>query len=678
MKLLAHLATAALLLAGCGSGSTTKTSGGDLAGPGGVPDELPEYNLDIPMVTYAWDPQAGDPSVPAELGGPGFTGEGWETNMTFPAMGVTEDVPQGGQLTTYMPDWPATLRMAGKDWNTSFNYAVHSMAYEGLLTLHPTTLEYIPMLATHWQISEDKTTYRFRINPEARWSNGKEVTAHDVVETWRLLVNPDLLFPSSVIIYGKLNEPKAISKYIVEVTVKEESWRNFQAFAGMAIFPAEEVAISGSEYLDKYQFAYTASSGPYIVKPEDIDTGKSITITRRRGEWWAENNPAFKGLHNIDRVKYVVVKEANLAFEMLKKGELDYMAIGKAQWWAEDLPALDQVQRGLLVQKKFFNDQPVGIDGIAINMSRPPLDDVRVRKALQHLYDRETMIEKLFYNEYEPLTSYWQGGMYMSPENELIPYDELAAVELLEEAGWTEVNAEGYRVKDGRVLRMELMYRSPMSERSLTVFQEAAKRAGIKIDLQLLTPAAAWKNLTEKQYDLASVAWGAIVFPNPGSSFKSELADVTGNNNVTAFKDPRVDELCDQYDAEYDPEKRAAIVREIDRLVYQQHPYVLGWYSPAVRVAYWNKFGTPEFGIPRFVDWDESFVTWWVDPEKEQQLAAARKDRSLTMEPGERHHYFWHAWNKAQAEQPKVAEPAEGAEDDGPAAGEGAGEDASL
>src|SRR5690606_27552263 len=139
--------------------------------------------------------------------------------------------------------------------------------YEGLLTVHPTTLEYVPRLATHWQISEDKSTYRFRINPEAEWSDGDPVTAQDVVESWRLRVNPELMFPSSVMLYGRLEEPRAVSKYIVEVKAKEESWRNFLAFATMSIFPADEIALPGAEYLDKYQFAYTSSSGPYVVKP---------------------------------------------------------------------------------------------------------------------------------------------------------------------------------------------------------------------------------------------------------------------------------------------------------------------------------------------------------------------------------------------------------------------------
>ena len=73
-----------------------------------------------------------------------------------------------------------------------------SLAYESLLGVHPTTLEYIPALATHWQISPDKLTYRFRINPNARFSDGTPVTADDVVATWDFMRRQDSRRPDGV------------------------------------------------------------------------------------------------------------------------------------------------------------------------------------------------------------------------------------------------------------------------------------------------------------------------------------------------------------------------------------------------------------------------------------------------------------------------------------------------
>ncbi len=648
MRLLLILTTS-LMLACSGGGSSTggEAGGGEAGGPPPAEASAPmSYDLEIPTVRYEWDPQAGDPSVSAEDGGPGFTGEGWETNLEFQAIGMP-GAPKGGEVRMYIPDWPVTLRQTGKDWNTQFNYRANGLMFESLLSMHPNTLEYIPQLATHWQISEDKSTYRFRINPEARWSDGSEVTAEDVVATWKLHTDPKILDPSSNVYYGQLNEPVALSKYIVEVTVKEESWRNFQVLAFMSIFPAAEVSIPGDQYLDDYQFKYTAHSGPYTVREEGIDTGKTITIERRE-DWWARDNPAWDGMYNIGAYKFSVVKQPELAFEKIKKGELDYFVVPKAQWWAEEIPRLDAVAQGTLVAKKFYTDAPIGTSGIAINMSRPPLDDVRIRKALQLLYDRKTMIEKLYFNEYEPLTSYWQGGMYQNPDNPLLEYDEFGAVELLEQAGWTELNDEGYRVKDGQVLELGLSYLSSLSERNLTIFQEACKRAGIKLDLQLLTPAAGWKNLREREYDLASTAWGAMIFPNPRSSWHSELATQKDNNNVVAFADPEVDALIERYDKEYDAGERMKIMREMDGLIYAQHPYVLGWYLPSQRVLYWNKFGMPPWGSARTADSDTMHFVWWVDPELEQQLDAARSDASIKMDPGPAEVRFWQAYNEAQ------------------------------
>ena len=616
-------------------------------------DAASEASLELPMVQYAWDPNAGDASVSAELGGPGFTGEGWDSNFEFPAMG-SADAVKGGKITMYVPDWPANIRQAGQDWNTAFNYRANDLCMSRLVSTHPITLEYYPVLATHWKISEDKMTYWYRINPDARWSDGSEVTAYDIHATWKLRTDPTLLEPSSVVTYGKMNEPEVLSKYMLKVTVNEESWKNFLYFSGMAILPAKDIESAGNPedergkaYLDEFNFKFTMSCGAYEVREEDINTGKSISI-RRRDDWWAKDNPAFTGLNNIDEYRFIVVKDYNLAYEKLKKGEIDYYVVPKAEWWAKQIPELDQVKRGMIVPHKVFNDSPVGTAGMAINMSKAGLDDVRVRKALNHLNNRELKIEKLYYNEYVPLSSYYQGGLYQNPDNVLIEYDVEEAVRLLEEAGYSEFDDEGYRTKDGRRLRLTLTYRSKASERGLTMFQESCREAGVKIDLQLLTPASAWKNLRAKEFELMSTAWGALVFPNPETSYHSRYATEPDNNNVTGFANARVDELCAEYDQTYDVNRRIEIIQEVDGIVYNEYPYVLDHFGPAQRVAFWNKFSMPDFGALRFVDAEELMYTWWIDPEKEAALEAAKADPSKNLEKLPIENRFWQEWNAAR------------------------------
>ena len=124
-----------------------------------------------------------DPAVPAEQGGKGFTGAGWETNTNFGLIGDPRAV-KGGVFRLYISDFPGTLRLGGPEWPTTTNFAIGNDVYESLLTLDPTTLDYIPALASHWQVSSDQMTFRFRMDPNARWSDGQAVTADDVVATW--------------------------------------------------------------------------------------------------------------------------------------------------------------------------------------------------------------------------------------------------------------------------------------------------------------------------------------------------------------------------------------------------------------------------------------------------------------------------------------------------------------
>ncbi|MEQ1500749.1 MAG: ABC transporter substrate-binding protein [Myxococcota bacterium] len=635
-------------LAGC-SGEPTDRAG-EVPGAQPTAPVAPEPAVidELPTATYRLNPSAGDPAVPAELGGPGFTGEGWLTRLDTAQLG-DPNAPQGGTLVTALDDWPATLRLVGENYNSSFNYFASELMYDTLLRSDEITLELAPRLATHWWVSDDKQTYRFRINPEARWSDGAEVTSEDVVATFELLMDPTLRDPSAILVYSKLDPPKAVSKYIVEVHAREDNWRNLMYFATQYLLPAHQIAnLTGTEYLDKYQFAFTATSGPYEVKPEDIDTGNAITLTRRK-DWWGEPNPVWDGWYNIEKFKFAIVKDPQLRFEKIKKHELDFMVVPKAQWWAEDIPALEQVQRGLLVPRKFFTDAPAGTAGLALNQQRPPLDDVQIRKALQLLYDRETMISKLFYDEYEPLTSYFQGSLYQNPANQVIGYDEVAAVALLEQAGWVTKNAEGYRMKDGKELAFTVSYRTPLSERMLTVYQEACQRAGIRLDLQLVTPAAGFKNLQEREYQIGDVTWGGLLTPNPETNWSSKLAAEKGNNNVTGFWDSQVDGLLNQYDREYDVQRRVQIIQQIDAVLYEKAPYVLGWYAPAQRVLYWNKFGMPPWGTARYAeDEGDHFLAylWWVDPEKEKQLEDAAANPSIKLEQVSREVHFWKEWTK--------------------------------
>src|SRR5216684_5047975 len=157
-----------MLAAGCRSSGPDGTSEQAASTPSAPTTPVSMNKDDYPVFP---DADAGaDPSVPAEQGGKGFKGEGWETNTNFDLIGDPHAI-KGGMLRDHMIDFPGTLRMAGPEWNGPTNYTINSLVYETLLNLHPTTLQYMSSIASHWKVDPDKMTYRFRIDPNARFSD---------------------------------------------------------------------------------------------------------------------------------------------------------------------------------------------------------------------------------------------------------------------------------------------------------------------------------------------------------------------------------------------------------------------------------------------------------------------------------------------------------------------------
>jgi microcin C transport system substrate-binding protein len=515
------------------------------------------------------------------------------------------------------------------------------MVYETLLTLHPTTLEWMPSLATHWQISDDRLTFRYRLDPNARFSDGTPVTADDVVATWHFVMDEGLQAPSNRLTFGKFEPPVAESKYIVRVTSSDLNWRNFLYFSGsMYIVPAHILkSVDGATYLKEYNYKLLPGTGAFTVREQDVVRGQSVAI-RRRTDYWADTHRRNVGLNNFDEIREIVVRDQNLAFEMFKRGDIDHYFVNISRQWVEEMN-FDQIQRGLIQKRKIYNENPVGFAGFAFNTRREPWNDVRVRQAFAHLLNRDLMIQKLFYNEYTPTHSYHSASVYENPNNPRMQYDPKRALELLAQAGWSQRDAQGRLVRNGRPLSVELLYANQGSETYLTVYQEDLRRVGISLNLRLVTGETLFQLVMQRRFDLVNMAWGALLFPNPETSFDSALADVDNNNNITGFKNARVDEILDAYDREFDQQKRVAMIREIDGILANEHHYALHWDAPFHRIGYWNKFGHPEGYFSRVGDYRDIPTMWWIDPQKQQQLAQAQRDSSMKLAVGETEVRYW-------------------------------------
>jgi microcin C transport system substrate-binding protein len=603
------------------------------------------------------DADAGtDPSVHAEQGGQGFKGQGWETNTNFDLIGDPHAV-KGGLYREYITDFPGTLRMIGPEHNTYVNAAISQLVYEGLLNVDPTSLNFVPSLATHWQISADKMTYRFRINPTARWSDGQPVVADDVVATWALYTDKGAQDPALFAQFTGFEKPVAESKYVIRVKSKQLNWLNFWVFSTMPIFPAHVLKnYDGAAFIREFNFKYVPGTGPYIITDADIRKGQSISARRRR-DYWAEKARWNAGQNNFDEIRFVVVRDPNLAFEMFKKGDLDFYYVSRSLYWVKEFD-FDAVKRGLIQKRKVFNNMPEGYSGYAMNTRRPPFSDLRVRKALTLLQNRPLMIEKIFFNEYLPENSYFPNSPYENPADPKNDYNPQEALKLLADAGWKDRDAQGHLTKDGKPLTIEMLYDDKQLETYLTVYQEDLRKIGITLNLRLVTFETNFKLISERQFEMNVQAWSSDLFPNPEVEWHSRLADVNDNDNVTGFKDPRIDAICEKYRLAFDPKERVRLIRDLDLIMTEQYHYALSWYGPAQRIAYWNKFGTPP-GLLTRIGRYMSISTlgpgpeqlWWIDPEKAQKLDQARRNSSMQLEVGQTENRYWQEYAKKEEQK---------------------------
>ena len=613
--------------------------------------------LGLPLVSGCFDDDADEvytgPSSAelakaalAELKDEPFDPTGWETNENPPLYGSPHAKP-GGLLKVDTLEYPATLCPIGPNARSEIIRRMNLLVIESLLSYDDRTEKFSPGLATHWKIDDGGKTFWFRINPKARWADGREVTALDIVESYKLLIDKRTKSPWHNDHWARHHHcPEAISKYVVKVRNKDVGWKNFLLFAAsMYIFPAHQIMSEHvhSKFYRIFNWKMYAGSGPY--KLEYTTRGRAVTFIKRE-DWWAKDLPQNKGLYNFKRIKFIVIKDDTLIFEKFKKGELDVYACNISKRWAKECD-FDKIKKGWIQKRQIWNEKAVGVQGFAMNTREWPFNDMLVRKAMCYLYPRKKLIDKLFYGQYLPLDSHYEASAYKSPLNIPIRFDPVKGKELLAQAGYSKRNSEGILVdSNDRPLELTLQYSQKSSERYYTVYKEALAEAGVKLNLKLATRTSTFKMMLEHNFKITGINWTAPRPPAPRGSLHSDNASKKNTSNVCGVAIPELDKLIEQYENEPDPDIRVRLMQQIDHIAYSNHHYVLDWYCPFVRVLYWNKFSYPEFqySITGYHYWPV-FQYWWIDNDKDKELkAAVAKDTNL--EQGELDNQFWLEYRK--------------------------------
>ena len=594
-------------------------------------------------------------TVSAENGGNGFEkiaeSLGFETNTDFNLKGSSK-AKKGGVFVNSFTSYPNSFRTTGKESNTQVLGMIGEMVYEQLLNVDFQTMKYYPSLATHWKISEDKQTFWYRLDPNARWSDGKRVVSADIKATIGLRTDKGILAPSTNETYGKY-KVEVISDYIFKVTTTEVNFRLFYYFSGMIIYPNHHLnKIDGDMFLEKYHWKMLPGTGAYVLDEKKTVKGSTIFL-RRRSDYWAADKKRNIGLFNFDEYKIVIIRDEVLEKEKFKKGEIDFYGLPSSKTWIKEFdvkdpePQFDALKRGLVQKTRVYNYKPKGSGGLAFNMRKPPFDDINIRIAFTKLFNRKQLIEKLFYNEYNMLKSTYPGSIYENKDNPLYEFDPKGAAELLDKAGWNNKNSEGYRLnKNGQIFELDLSITQTW-EKIMTPLQEDLRNAGIKLNLKITDSNSLWSMINERRFKIHFASWGALFIPNPVTSYHSKYADVDNTNNITGFKNDRVDEICDEYNAMFTAKDRIKVIKELDNIIAKTVHYAYGW-TPlwSERMLYWNKFGKPESVVTYSGDWQQVPTLWWYEPELAKKVEAAKSDLSITFKQEKPIADYWNVLKK--------------------------------
>ena len=505
--------------------------------------------------------------------------------------------------------------------NNTYSAMVFDLMYEKLLAFDTASAELVPALAEKWSVSEDGRQFTFVLDSRARWSDGEPVTAADVKWTFDAVMSPKSDTGPWKSMLAFFESPEVVDVRTIRFRKKGDSARDWRDILNCSTFWVLPRHHFEKVDFNKLEMVGAVTGGPYCIKRAEEQVETELV---RHGHWWRQDFPSCRGLYNFDRILVRYYADNENAFEAFKKRKLDVYPVYTARIYAQETGG-EKFKRNWMLKRKVKNHAPIGFQGFAMNLRRFPFDDVRVRRAMAALVDRETMNRTMMNGAYFLLNSYYQ-DLYDAAHpcpNEMHRYDPEKAARLLAEAGWRKDPADGKLKKNGRTLAFKFLSRSGTEDKFLALFDHALRDQGIEMSIVRNDFAGWMREMDSFNFDMTWAAWGAGLVKNPEISWSGAEADKKGSNNVTGFKSAEVDRLIAAEKGMDSAADRLAAYRQIDALIAAEVPYVLLWQTDSTRLLYWNKFGMPPTILSRF-DREESLLAyWWYDVDRTEELDEA-------------------------------------------------------
>ena len=480
-------------------------------------------------------------------------------------------------------------------YDDSVSSIVVGYLYPALIGLDPFTGEYTPegSMSESWSVSEDGLTWTFKLRDGITWSDGDLIDSADYKFTYDALLSDQVQSPRTYVWEG-IESIEALDPQTVVVkfeNVKCDALGNL----GLGWLPSHLYAPDFSDVMTAAESeAPRVSAGPLLFQSWARDD--NFIMTRNENYW--------EGAPHMDGIIVRVVPDAGSRIAQLQSGEIDYLEVQPNQIaTAEQDPDLTRFQ---------YNDD--GYNYIGLNLAdpanpqngrdeegnlipqdpHPVLGDVRVRQAIAHAIDYQSIIDNILLGQGYPMAANVLPVIEWAVNTDLSPYayDLEAAQALLEEAGWVDSNGDGIREKDGMEMKLGLITNAGNTTREdIGVYvQDQLKQIGINVDFQALDFGTVLEQMDAQTYDMYILGWTNIGSDPNDDVFWSSAFDVVGSGfNNTSYQNARVEELLvEGYSVPgCAPADRAPIYKEIQQIIHEELPYI--FLGGRVANAFYNK-----------------------------------------------------------------------------------------
>lgn len=429
-----------------------------------------------------------------------------------------------------------------------------------------------PSLATSWEVSDDGLVWTFHLRDGVSFSNGRALTADDVVYTYTRMLDPATGSGNAYKIAG-LTKVTAVDDATVQLTLDAPN----AAFLGHLALDKSVGIIARENVEDGTIDTQPIGTGPFMIS--DYQPGTKVVL-ERNPHYWQD------GLPYLDGIEIRIIPDDSVRRSALVAGDID---------WAIAMPAqsIDALKTtdGLVV-----DETPAGAYWyIGVNTEHPPLDQVAVRQAISYAINRDDIAAAAAFGSAVPTQEPIPASSAWADDYAPYSHDPEKAKELLAEAG----------VPDG--FEMDIMPTTQYEEsvRVAQVMQAELAEVGITANINTLEWAQWLEEEGAGNYDTYVCSWNALVDPDDFFYAQHKTGEVF---NFTGYSNPTVDELLDQGRRAQGFDERKPIYDQINQIIVDEAPYIY-LYNP-LNVNVYHDYVQ---GYSARADQAVRFVGTWLD-----------------------------------------------------------------